>query len=79
MKTLFLKLWAKFKAPFVFAGLALAALVIAMADAYRAGKRSEKRRTINEETKRETDKIDAMAGAGDASGLADDILKRVGK
>jgi len=65
--------------PFVFAGVALAAVVVVLWEMFTAGRRSEKIKQLNEEGKIEQDKIDKMAAAGDADGLAADILRRTGK
>lgn len=77
MRNLLLKAWARFKAPFVFVGLALAALALVVAEAFRRGERHADLKEVKEHEKDELEKIDRMAAAGDARALHDDILKRV--
>lgn len=62
--------------PFVFAGVALAAVVVVLWEMFTAGRKSERVRELKQEGKDEQAKIDKLESGADAAGLRDDILRR---
>ena len=75
-KSRFRKLLDTLKKPFVFIGLALAALAWVLYDMFTRGKRSEKLDNLKKETERETEAAENAASRGDAGALKRDIIRR---
>lgn len=82
MKTFVLTLWNGFKAPIVWVGGALIALILVIAEAWRSGRRGQQIKDAKVKEKESLHEIDKLEEAGDADGLHDhllDHLKRRGR